>query len=137
MNQQTFTDTLNPRWQAKFELLKKMAGNNEINGSIAKSFLIGVPPKGGQKLGFREILKMTCWPAFVFGFLWYFYQGMWKKALVLLACSLSLSLVIGLLIKDQFSGGNLVAALGYSLFIGLMGTADYYRKLRHNFNGWW
>ena len=134
MNGPTTIETVSPRWQKKFDLLEKVCGGHITSLS---AILWNKAPAGGQKPTFKDTLILTCWPAFVFGFLWYFYKGMWKKALVFVGISVVLSVLLDIFFGEKFETAALGVGIGYSMFVGRMATVDYYRQLKHGFNDWW
>lgn len=122
-----------PRWKEKFALLEKIAGGTDVQ-PMSMGLVQKIAP-GGQKLTFKENYQVICWPAFFFGPFWYFYKGMWKKALVLIGVWLALATLIGILFGARGGSGAVYASYGF--LVGRMATIDYYRQLKQGFNDWW
>ncbi len=125
---------ISPVWQTKFALLEKLCGGSTVDAMAIATSLN--PQNGGEKLTNEEKFKFICWPAFFFGWIWYAYHGLYKKAGVLVGISLVLFILLSVLPSRASSGFGLVMMLYFSYAVGKMATADRYRQLKQNFNDW-
>lgn len=111
-------------WKLKFRLLRKA-------GVPGLKNLKALAPGERVKIGFNVL-------AFLFGPLYYFAKGMWKKAL-----SLFVACVIGIVALEVILGCfglyRVANALGYGVaaIFAVRANVDYYKKMVLGDNGWW
>ena len=118
--------TLSPRWERRVSLIEKAGGRH-------------LPHRDRLTFGERRCVSISLW-AWLWGPWYYFYMGMWRKALlyssvlvVLYLLSTSALAAMGHMSDIVGAGVNLTAYLMFGLFA----YEDYYRKVVLDDNGWW
>ena len=132
MDVQSQINSLNivPSWKQKFLAISE---SKPVGGGI------------GHEFGDREKYKaLPFWTKFsiwglLFGALFYFFKGMWKKGLALIGLNIGLAVLSGMFSEGSGSGDIFVFA-SYALHIVAafaQANIDYYRKVVLNENFWW
>lgn len=111
-------------WKIRFRLIER-AGGVKLPQLKALPF--------GQRM--KVIFNVL---AFLFGPLYYLAKGLWKKALVLFAICLAVSLVADVVLRvlglARFSDAT---TFGVAAVFALRANIDYYKKQVLGDNGWW
>ncbi|WP_418002901.1 DUF2628 domain-containing protein [Mycobacterium sp. PDNC021] len=112
MSQQFPSFTVSPSWQKRFDFFNTYGLPNSTPESKAAY----------QALTFLERLKLTSnILAFLFGPIYFFVKGMWRKGLTLLGIFVAVEVVLIVLNVSD----TLVRAIGFGLAAIAMTTANY------------
>lgn len=112
MSQQLPSFTVSPSWQKRFDFFNTYGLPNSTPESKAAY----------QALTFLERLKLTSnILAFLFGPIYFFVKGMWRKGLTLLGIFFAVEVVLVVLNVSD----TLVRAIGFGLAAIAMTTANY------------
>lgn len=112
MSQQFPSLTVSPSWQKRFDFFNTYGLPNSTPESKAAY----------QALTFLERLKLTSnILAFLFGPIYFFVKGMWRKGLTLLGIFVAVEVVLVVLNVSD----TLVRAIGFGLAAIAMTTANY------------
>jgi len=112
VSQQLPSSTLSPSWQKRFDFFNTYGLPNSTPESKAAY----------QALTFLERVKLTSnILAFLFGPIYFFVKGMWRKGLTLLGIFVAVEVVLVVLNVSD----SLARAIGFGLAAIGMSTADY------------
>ncbi|MDQ1244315.1 MAG: hypothetical protein QG565_655 [Campylobacterota bacterium] len=71
-------------------------------------------------------IKFNIW-AFLFGLIYYFLKGMWKKGIVLFGSGIAIGIVLIVMFGE--SAGNITTMIVTSLLFATFANFDYYRTM--------
>ncbi len=114
-----------PKWKEKFLAISE---TKPLGGGMAPQF--------EDKVKYKALpfwTKYSAW-GLVFGIFFYFFKGMWKKALLILGLTIVLSIVA----ESIHSAPLMFASYVMPVIITLVhGNIDYYRKVVLGEDFWW
>ena len=104
--------------------------------------LDAIEKAGGLKMNVKELsskergkVVFSVW-AFLLGILYYFYQGMWKKGLVLLAASMVIQIISMFTIELIFPAFSSVAWIITAVIFSTRAPINLYSTYRLNDDSW-
>lgn len=114
-----------PKWKEKFLAISE---TKPLGG--------GWTPEFEDKAKYKDLpfwTKYNAW-GLLFGVLFYFFKGMWKKGLLILG----LTIVLSTIANATHNGGLLfVSYVMPSLIVIIHSNIDYYRKIVLGEDFWW
>lgn len=115
-------EVISESWQAKFALIEKAGG-------------VKTPHIKNLQFGERVKALFNIW-AFLFGPIYYFVKGMWKKALPLLGIAIILIVVLEMICRKFGIPETITNFVGGAIFAA-RANIDYYKKVKFGDDGWW
>lgn len=114
-------ESISESWEKKFELLEKAGG---------------VKMPNFKNLSFAERNKVifNIW-GFLFGPIYYFVKGMWKKAISLLGIAILIIVVLEVICREIGISAVITNFVAAAIF-ATRANIDYYKKIKLGDDGW-
>lgn len=127
---------LSPKWQARFEQIENYLEQGKNLTRREKGELYNTLPFSTR----------FNWFAFIFGFFYYLFLGMWRKGLVLLVIQISITIVLGFFGEYMYESSNMsirkymffeiiIQIIGMLLF-SLCANFNYYFHINKGSKSW-
>lgn len=116
------SEVISASWQQKFALIEKAGG-------------VKVPNIMGLGFGERMKVVFNIW-GFLFGPIYYFTKGMWKKALPLFGIAILIILALEIICRKFGIPESITNFVCGSLFAS-RANIDYYKRIKLGDDGWW
>lgn len=116
------SEVISESWQEKFALIEKAGG-------------VKTPNIKNLKFGERVKALFNIW-GFLFGPIYYFVKGMWKKALPLLGIAIVLIVVLEIICRKLGIPESITNFVGSTIF-AIRANIDYYKKVKLGDDSWW